>query len=103
MKYFSLETVERAYKLISQQTNNKFWGILAITSSVNRIVESATVYNLNITNVSTLLENQFSLVEHPKEYNKSYTWNVIFSKKWANYIADKLLHVSPNVYAVLVW
>jgi hypothetical protein len=78
MKYFSLETVEKAYQLISTQTNNKFWGILAITSSVNRVVEPSVVYHLDVNKVSTLLEEQFCLLDSVKEYSKHYTWNVLF-------------------------
>ena len=74
MKYFSLNTVENAYKGISTHTNNKFWGILAITSSIGSVVSSQRVFNLNIDNVSNLLENQFCIVEnitfqeYPLEY-----------------------------------
>ena len=103
MKYFSLNTVENAYKGISTHTNNKFWGILAITSSIGSVVSSQRVFNLNIDNVSNLLENQFCLVENPKKYSRGYTWNVIFSNSWAKYVSSKLLKYSPNIYDVLVW
>ena len=103
MKYFSLETVEKAYQLISTQTNNKFWGILAITSSVNRVVEPSVVYHLDVNKVSTLLEEQFCLLDSVKEYSKHYTWNVLFSNRWASYIVEKLLPSTPNIYAVLIW
>ena len=98
MKYFSISTVESAYKNISARTNNKFWGILAITSSVDGIVVPQRVYALDIDNVSNLLEKQFCLVEKPKEYSRGTQWNVIFSKNWAEYISQKLLRYSPNVY-----
>lgn len=103
MKYFSLNTVENAYKGISTHTNNKFWGILAITSSIGSVVSSQRVFNLNIDNVSNLLENQFCLVENPKKYSRGYSWNVIFSNSWAKYVSSKLLKYSPNIYDVLVW
>ena len=103
MKYFSLNTVENAYKGISTHTNNKFWGILAITSSIGSVVSSQRVFNLNIDNVSNLLENQFCLVENPKKYSRGYSWNVIFSNLWAKYVSSKLLKYSPNIYDVLVW
>lgn len=103
MKYFSLDTVEKAYKNISANTNNKFWGILAITSSVGSMVHPQRVYSLNIDNVSNLLEKQFCLTENPKEYSRGYFWNVIFSKSWATYISEKLLKNSPNIYDVLIW
>ena len=103
MKYFSLDTVEKAYKNISANTNNKFWGILAITSSVGSLVHPQRVYSLNIDNVSNLLEKQFCLTENPKEYSRGYFWNVIFSKSWATYISEKLLKDSPNIYDVLIW
>lgn len=103
MKYFSLDTVEKAYKNISANTNNKFWGILAITSSVGSMVHPQRVYSLNIDNVSNLLEKQFCLTENPKEYSRGYFWNVIFSKSWATYISEKLLKDSPNIYDVLIW
>lgn len=103
MKYFSLQTVENAYKGISAKTNNKFWGIIDITSSVGSMVVPQKVYSLDINNVSNLLENQFCLAEQVKVYNRDYKWNVIFSNSWAEYVADKLLHFSPNIYDVLVW
>lgn len=103
MKYFSISTVESAYKNISARTNNKFWGILAITSSVNSIVAPRRVYTLDVDNVSNLLEKQFCLVENPKVYSRGAQWNVIFSKNWAEYISQKLLKYSPNIYDVLVW
>lgn len=103
MKYFSIITVENAYKNISTRTNNKFWGILAITSSVGSLVTPQRVYSLDIDNVSNLLEKQFCLVEKPKNYTRGAQWNVIFSKNWAEYISEKLLRTSPNIYDVLVW
>lgn len=103
MKYFSISTVESAYKNISERTNNKFWGILAITSSVDSIVIPQHVYSLDIDNVSNLLEKQFCLVENTKDYNRGTRWNVIFSNNWTEYISQKLLHFSPNIYDVLIW
>ncbi len=103
MKYFSISTVESAYKNISSRTNNKFWGILAITSSVDSIIAPQRVYALDVDNVSNLLEKQFCLVESPKVYSRGTQWNVIFSKNWAEYISQKLLRYSPNIYDVLVW
>lgn len=103
MKYFSFQTVENAYKGISAKTNNKFWGIIDITSSVGSMVIPQKVYPLDINNVSNLLENQFCLSEQVRVYNRDYEWNVVFSNSWADYISEKLLRFSPNIYDVLVW
>ncbi len=103
MKYFSLDTVEKAYKNISASTNNKFWGILAITSSVGETVYPQRVYTLDINNVSNLLEKQFCLIENLKKYSRGYSWNVIFSKLWVTYVSERLLKYSPNIYDVLIW
>ena len=103
MKYFSFQTVENAYKGISAKTNNKFWGIIDITSSVGSMVIPQKVYPLDINNVSNLLENQFCLSEQVRVYNRDYEWSVVFSNSWADYISEKLLRFSPNIYDVLVW
>lgn len=103
MKYLSLETVAKAYVENTQNTSNKFWGLLAIISSLNHEVRPCVSYTFEVQHVSNLLEKLFALKKDKKTYSQTTKWGVIFSNKWVEYVNKELLSNTPNIYDVIGW
>lgn len=103
MKYLSLETVVKAYVENTQNTSNKFWGLLAIISSLNHEVRPCVSYTFEVQHVSNLLEKLFALKKDKKTYSQTTKWGVIFSNKWVEYVNKELLSNTPNIYDVIGW
>ncbi len=103
MKYFSINTVTSAYKSNVDRTKNKFWGLLAIMSSIDSIARPGVRFDFSTKKVSTFLEQLFSLEDTKKVYPSDSTWNIMFSKKWTSKLPALMFGRTPNIYDVIVW
>lgn len=103
MKYFSLNTVVSAYKTNVDRTKNKFWGLLAILSSIDSVARPGVRFDFSTKKVSTFLEQLFSLEDVKKVYPSDSTWNIMFSKKWTSKLPALMFGKTPNIYDVIVW
>ena len=103
MKYFSIDTVLKSFTNNVDSTSNKFWGVLAIISSLDKEVLPCTSYTFEVRKVSNLLERLFSLKDDKKNYSQPTEWGVIFSNKWTDYVSTELLNKTPNIYDIIGW
>ena len=103
MKYFALETVISAYKSNVSRTKNKFWGLLAILSSIDSVARPGVRYDFSSKRVSMFLEQLFSLEDVKRTYPTDATWNIMFSKKWTSKLPSLMFGNTPNIYDVIVW
>lgn len=103
MKYFSINTVTSAYKSNVNRTKNKFWGLLAIMSSIDSVARPGVRFDFSTKKVSTFLEQLFSLEDIKKTYSSDATWNIMFSKEWTSKLPALMLGKTPNIFDVIVW
>ena len=81
MKYLTVSSVVSAYNANKECTKSKFWGLLAILSSIDYVVKPGYNYDFDASKVSNFLEKLFCLENDIKHYQNSSLWNVMFSKK----------------------
>lgn len=103
MGYFSLACVERAYKAISKETKDKFWGILAILYSIDKTIVPNTGYSINTTKLSSFLEEIFRFSDRKSYDNSSSYYSVMFSSKWIEKISQHFIIGSPSVLPIIIW
>lgn len=103
MKYLTVSSVVSAYNTNKECTKSKFWGLLAILSSIDYIVKPGFNYDFDTSKVSNFLEELFCLESDVKHYQNSSLWNVMFSKIWAEKASELMLSATPNIYDVAVW
>lgn len=103
MGYFSLACVERAYKAISKETKDKFWGILAILYSIDKTIVPNTGYSINTTKLSSFLEEIFRFSDRKSYDNSSSYYSVMFSSKWIEKISQYFIIGSPSVLPIIIW
>lgn len=103
MKYFSLNTVLRAYDLVSSTTKDKFWGILGILYSIDYPVKPCINYSINTSKLSMFLENKFRL-NRKKTYNiSSNIYSVVFANNWEEKTSEYFLVGKPNIMPIIIW
>ena len=102
MKYFDIKTIIDSYKSNSISTTNKFWGLLAIFSSIDSKITACKDFEFDSKKVSLTLERIFQLGTK-KNYNSNSMWGVILSNNWVEYVSKELLKCTPNIYEVLIW
>lgn len=103
MKYFSIDTVASAYKSNTIRTKSKFWGLLAILSSLDSPIRPGVTYDFSSSEVSNKLESLFRLDDNKLSYQSDSTWNIMFSKVWVEKVSSLLCSGTPNIYDVIVW
>ena len=103
MKYFSLDTVARAYKDSSSTTKDKFWGILAILYSIDYLVTPCVNYSINTTKLSSFLENLFRLADKKTYENVTSEYSVVFSQNWEESMSEHFMTGKPNIVPIIVW
>lgn len=103
MKYLTVSSVVSAYNANKECTKSKFWGLLAILSSIDYVVKPGYNYDFDASKVSNFLEKLFCLENDIKHYQNSSLWNVMFSKKWAEKASELMLSATPNIHDVATW
>ena len=103
MKYFSLNCVNKAYALVSKETKDKFWGILAILYSIDNIVKPNISYNIDAVKLSSFLENIFRLKDKKIYENSNSEYSVVFSSVWVEKTIQNFLIGSPDIAPIIVW
>lgn len=103
MKYFSLNTVAKAYAGFQDTMTNKSWGFLSIMKQVSGLIKPGITYSINSSNLSSYLEYMFCLSDNPKTYQDNGNfWYVKFSTKWLNFL-DSQSENTANIYDVIIW
>lgn len=103
MKYFNLPTITSAYKANASTTKNKFWGLLAILSSIDTTVRHGVNYDFSTSRVSELLERLFYIGDDKKAYTNDSTLYIMLSKLWTDKVSEQMFNQTPSIYDVLVW
>lgn len=102
MKYFSISSVEEAYREISVTTKEKFWGILGILHSVDENIYPNKYYNVESGKLSQYFEDLFRL-SNKKNYSNTNKYSFMFSNKWINVVSEEYLEGKPSIRPILVW
>lgn len=103
MKYLSIDSVFNAYCSNAKSIKSKFWGVLAILSSIQKRIEPSVAYSFSVAKVANMLENLFSLKSIKRKYNSKSVWNIVFSKYWLDKLPNQMFNEQPNVFDVAVW
>ena len=103
MKYFSIECVKEAYSLVSKETKDKFWGILAILYSIDNIVKPNISYNIDVVKLSSFLEDTFRLKDKKNYENSSSEYSAVLSSLWVEKISQNFLIGTPDIVPIIVW
>lgn len=103
MKYLSIDSVINAYCNNAKSTKSKFWGVLAILSSIKKRIEPCVAYSFSTAKAANILENLFSLKKDKKKYDNKSVWNIVFSKHWLDKLPNQMFSEQPNVFDVAVW
>ena len=103
MKFFSLDTVAKAYNSNSNTTTNKFWGLLGILSAVDSTVSPSISYDFKSDKVSNILDSIFILKDNITASSRGQSRSIMLSKEWTDYVVNVLTPGTPNIYSVLVW
>ncbi len=69
MKYLSIDSVFNAYCSNAKSIKSKFWGVLAILSSIQNRIEPCVAYSFSAAKVANIIENLFSLKSIKRKYN----------------------------------
>ncbi len=102
MKYFSKETVVKAYQGFQDCMTNKSWGYLALLKGCKQSICPYIPYEVNMDIVSNFLESIFNFSSTKRKYNGGRSLYVVFSNRWDKYFNYQGKY-SPNIYDVIVW
>ncbi|MCB1587035.1 MAG: hypothetical protein KDI52_12180, partial [Xanthomonadales bacterium] len=97
------EVVANATYEISKSTTNKFWGVLAIISSIDEPINSNQTYKLSGSKVMSFLDNLFNLeseTQHDYHENDIY---VKFSTKWREKLQQLALKGKPSLSSAAIF
>lgn len=103
MKYISLSSTVEAFNRNKMTTTCKFWGILAILSTLEECIIPGKCYKFRADNVSNFLESLFHLNEEAKLYTNGTIWTVVFSFNWLKKFRQLTLKKAANIYDVATW
>ena len=103
MKYLTINTVLQSFMECRNKTQNKFWGLVSILSTLGVKVVPATSYSFSVERVQTLLEQLFRLEDDKKTYSSTTTWSIMFSNQWIDTVPNILMDSKPNIYHVAAW
>lgn len=101
--YISLNSVLEAFLHCRHNTDNKFWGLVAILHAIGEKIVPGVSYTINTKDVSNALEQLFRLQSDKKTYTSSLTWSVLFSNYWIENIPDVMFQHEVNLYDVSTW
>src|SRR5690606_25348071 len=97
------ESVVNAAWELSRTTTNKFWGALALISSIDGPIQPNKTYKLSSNVVMAFLDNLFSLNQ---EIEKGYVENAIyvkFSKNWKERLESLTLRNKPSLKSAAIF
>lgn len=103
MKYISLSSTVGAFNRNKMTTTCKFWGVLAILSSLEECIIPGKCYKFRADSVSNFLESLFHLNEEAKQYTNGTTWTVVFSSNWLKKFRQLTLKGTANIYDIATW
>ena len=103
MKYFSIDTVIKAYQNNAKCTSNKFWGVLGILCAIGSSIKPGVSYRFNPSITADFLQRLFSFGEIRDFSGMKSTYFVIFSKNWVEKLGDIMCSYTPNFYDVCAW
>lgn len=103
MKYISLSSTVGAFHRNKVTTTCKFWGILAILSSLEECIVPGKCYKFRADSVSNFLESLFHLNEETKQYTNGTIWTVVFSSNWLKKFRQLTLKGTANIYDIATW
>jgi hypothetical protein len=104
MKYFSLDSVLASFEANKAKISDGFWGIMAISLSLDCEIIPCKQYNLDCNKIASILENWFSIRETCKIYNMSSSWYVVYSNSWIEHLSLFFKkNQKPNIFDVICW
>lgn len=101
--YISLNSVLEAFLHCRHNTDNKFWGLVAILHAIGEKIVPGVSYTINTKDVSNVLEQLFRLQSDKKTYTSTLTWSVLFSNYWIENIPGVMFQHEVNLYDVSTW
>ena len=96
-------TISKAIQNLSKTTTNKFWGAMAVISSINEPIEPNKTYSVESSSIMKFLDELFNLKEfHNTEYGHSIIY-VKFSSVWKERLFSLTLKGKPNLTDVAIF
>ena len=103
MYYISEQAVVNSISALRGKVENKFLGLLGILKAIStdKVVPNFT-YRIYDGELASWLDNQLYLANYEGVYGSSELY-IKFSSKWFQYVSDKFIDKTINVYSLLVF
>lgn len=99
------ELIVDAFDRLTNQTTNKFWGLISIFSSIstsNNEINSQITYNVDTIKLSKKLQNLFYYGNNPKKFKKTPLF-IRLSCNWTKPFIEQLLKDKPSIMDVALF
>lgn len=103
MYYISEQAVVNSISALRGKVENKFLGLLGILKAIStdKVVPNFT-YRIYDGELASWLDNQLYLANYEGAYGSSELY-IKFSSQWFQYVSDKFIDKTINVYSLLVF
>ncbi len=103
MYYISEQAVVNSISALRGKVENKFLGLLGILKAIStdKVVPNYT-YRIYDGELASWLDNQLYLANYEGAYGSSELY-IKFSSQWFQYVSDKFIDKTINVYSLLVF
>ena len=103
MYYISEQAVVNSISALRGKVENKFLGLLGILKAIStdKVVPNFT-YRINDGELASWLDSQLYLANYEGTYGSSELY-IKFSSQWFQYVSEKFIDKTINVYSLLVF
>ena len=103
MYYISEQTVVNSISALRGKVENKFLGLLGILKAIStdKVMPNFT-YRIYDGELASWLDNQLYLANYDGSYGSSELY-IKFSSQWFQYVSEKFIDKTMNVYSLLVF